>query len=179
MEANALHNIGYGMYIISSFKERKMNAQIANTVFQITSDPPTIAISINKTNLTHEFIEASSVFTVSILEESTPLKFIGKFGFRSGRTEDKFKNTLFEKLSSGCPVVTECALAYLEANVIKKLDCGTHTLFLGQLADSKIITQGKPMTYSYYHEVKRGTTPSSAPTFIKGEKAASEKAKGS
>ena len=169
MDQNALHNIGYGMYIISSFKGGKMNAQIANTVFQITSEPPTIAISINKTNLTHEFIEASSVFTVSILEESAPLKFIGKFGFRSGRIEDKFKDTRFEKLSSGCPVVTECALAYLEAKVIKKLDCGTHTLFLGQLLDSKIITQGKPMTYSYYHEVRRGTTPSSAPTFIKGE----------
>ena len=169
MNQNALHNIGYGMYIVSSFKEAKLNAQIANTVFQITSDPPTIAISINKKNLTHEFIEASLVFTVSILEEATPLKFIGKFGFRSGRTEDKFKDTRFERLSSGCPVVTECTLAYLEAKVIKKLDCLTHTLFLGQIVDSKIITQGKPMTYSYYHEVKRGTTPSNAPTFIKGE----------
>jgi len=169
MDQNALHNIGYGMYIVSSFKDGRMNAQIANTVFQITSQPATIAISINKSNLTHEFIESSSVFTVSILEESTPLKFIGKFGFRSGRVEDKFKDTRFEKLPSGCPVVTECALAYLEANVIKKLDCLTHTLFLGQLTDSKIISEGKPMTYSYYHEVKRGTTPASAPTFIKNE----------
>jgi len=169
VDLNVLRNISYGMFIVSSSREKALNGQIANTVFQITSEPPTIAISINKSNLTHEFIESSSVFTISILEESTPLKFIGKFGFKSGRVEDKFKDTRYEKSSSGCPVVTECALAYLEARVIKKLDCLTHTLFLGQLTDSKIISEGKPMTYSYYHEVKRGTTPASAPTFIKNE----------
>lgn len=169
MDPNVLHNIGYGMYIVSSNKGSLINGQIANTVFQITSEPITIAISINKKNLTHEYIDSSKRFSISILEQETPLNFIGKFGFKSGRVEDKFKDTKFIKLDSFCPVALDNALCYFEAKVMNQLDCGTHTLFLGQVTDSKILKVGKPMTYDYYHQVKRGTTPETAPTFIKEE----------
>ncbi|NQT75384.1 MAG: flavin reductase, partial [Candidatus Omnitrophica bacterium] len=85
MDPNVLHNVGYGMYVVASNKGDALNAQIANTLFQITSEPVTIAVSINKKNLTHEYIENSSRFTASILSEDAPLNFIGRFGFRSGR----------------------------------------------------------------------------------------------
>jgi rubredoxin/flavin reductase (DIM6/NTAB) family NADH-FMN oxidoreductase RutF len=169
MDPNVLHNIGYGMYIASSNKGTALNGQIANTVFQITNEPVTVAISINKKNLTHEYIMASSRFSVSVLEEETPLSFIGKFGFKTGRTEDKFKDIKYKLLDSGCPVVLDHSVCYFEAEVINKFDCGTHTLFLGRLTGSAILKTGKPMTYDYYHQVKRGTTPATAPTFIKGE----------
>ena len=169
MDSNVLHNLSYGMYIVSSSKGDLLNGQIANTVFQITSEPVTIAISINNKNLTHEYIQSSSRFSLSILDEKTHLAFIGKFGFKSGRSADKFRDTKFIKLASGCPVVVENALCYLEAKVVKSLDCFTHTLFIGEMTDSKMLKTGRPMTYDYYHQEKRGTTPSSAPTFIKSE----------
>lgn len=165
-----MHNISYGMFIVSSFKDKALNGQIANTVFQITSSPVTIAVSINKKNLTHEYIEASKRFSVSILEEAAPLPFIGKFGFKSGRQEDKFKDTGFKVLESGCPIVIDHSIGYIEAEVSLCFDCGTHTLFIGCMKDSAILKDGKPMTYDYYHNVKKGTTPPKAPTFIKGEK---------
>ena len=169
MDPHILHNISYGMFIVSSFKDKALNGQIANTVFQVTSVPVTIAISINKKNLTHEYIEASSRFSVSILSEETPLEFIGKFGFKSGKDEDKFKSTAFRMLGSGCPAVTDHTIGYLEAEVINKFDCGTHTLFLGFMKENAILMEGNPMTYAYYHIVKKGKTPPKAPTFIRGE----------
>jgi rubredoxin/flavin reductase (DIM6/NTAB) family NADH-FMN oxidoreductase RutF len=169
MDPNVLHNLSYGMYIVASNRADRLNGQIVNTVFQITSEPVTIAISINKQNLTHEYISASSRFALSILDESTPLAFIGKFGFRSGRNEDKFKEVNFKKLGSGCPVVLDNTLCYVEARVVKSLDCFTHTLFIGEMTGSEMLKSGKPMTYDYYHQVKRGTTPATAPTFIKSE----------
>ena len=169
MDTEVLRNISYGLYIVSSNKGGLLNGQIANTVFQITSEPVTIAVSINKQNLTHEYIESSSRFTVSILDEKTPLLFIGKFGFKTGRAEDKFKDVKFTVLGSGCPVVTDNTVGYLEAKVVGKLDCSTHTVFLGEMTESNMLRSGKPMTYEYYHQVKRGTTPSTAPTFIKEE----------
>lgn len=169
MDPNVLHNMSYGMYIVSSNKGELLNGQIVNTVFQITSEPVTIAISINKQNLTHEYIETSSRFALSILDEKTSLAFIGKFGFKSGRTENKFKDINFKKLPSGCPVVIDNTLCYIEAKVVKKMDCFTHTLFIGEMTDSEMLKNGKPMTYDYYHQEKRGTTPASAPTYIKSE----------
>ena len=163
------------MFIVSSCKDKTPNGQIANTVFQITSEPVSVAISINKKNLTHEYIESSRRFSVSILEEAAPLVFIGKFGFKSGKQEDKFKGTNFKLLASGCPVVTDYSIAYLEAEVINQFDCGTHTLFLGGMKESVILKEGKPMTYDYYHNVKKGTTPPKAPTFIRGESSGRDK----
>lgn len=177
MDQHVLHNIGYGMYIVASNKGDSLNGQIANTVFQVTSIPVAVAVSINKENFTHELIEASSRFTVSILEKDAPLDLIGKFGFKTGKKEDKFKDVQFEKLVSGCPVVLDYAIGYLEAKVTGKLDCGTHTVFLGEMTDSKLLKTGTPMTYAYYHEVKRGTTPKTAPTFIKEEGTATGGAK--
>jgi len=169
MDLNVLHNISYGMFIVSSNKEKAFNGQIANTVFQATSEPATIAISINKENLTHEFIDVSKQFSVSILAEETPLIFIGNFGFKSGRKEDKFKNVKYRVLDSGCPVVLDNAVAYIHAKLINKFDCGTHTLFLGEIVTSEMVKAGNPMTYDFYHQVKRGSTPQTAPTFIKNE----------
>ncbi|OGW76899.1 MAG: flavin reductase [Omnitrophica bacterium RIFCSPLOWO2_02_FULL_45_16] len=169
MDPNVLHNISYGMFIVASNKDNAFNGQIANTVFQITSAPVTVAISINNKNLTYEYIKDSKHFSVSILEEDAPLTFIGKFGFKSGRQEDKFKDANFKVLSSGCPVITDYSIAYLKADVIKSIDCLTHTLFLGCMKDGGILKEGKPMTYDYYHNVKKGATPPKAPTFIRGE----------
>ena len=175
MDPNVLHNISYGLYVVSSNKDKAINGQIVNTVFQITSQPVTMAISINKGNLTHGFIEASSRFSVSVLGEDAPLAYIGKFGFKSGRSADKFKDTKFVILESGCPVALDYAICYLEAKVLNRLDCGTHTLFVGEMTESKIVKPGTPMTYAYYHLTKRGTTPSTAPTFIKDEMASQDK----
>ncbi len=170
MNTKALQKISYGLYIVGSKKADKFNAQVANTVIQITSEPPTIAVSINKNNLTHEFIRTSKVFTVSVLSRDTPISFIGNFGFKSGRDIDKLKGIKYIKGETGAPVVTENAVSYLEARVIKEVDVGTHTFFIGELAGGDILVEGEPMTYAYYHQVKRGTTPRTAPSYIEEQK---------
>jgi flavin reductase (DIM6/NTAB) family NADH-FMN oxidoreductase RutF/rubredoxin len=167
MSNKALYKIGYGMYVISSKNNGKFNGQIANTVFQITSDPPTIAVSIHKNNLTHEYINTSKAFAVSILNKNTPMQFIGIFGFKSGRDSDKFKDVEYKIGMTGAPVVLDNALAYLDAEVINSLDVGTHTVFIGKIVDSAVINETEPMTYDYYHEVKKGKAPTTAPTYMK------------
>jgi len=166
----ALHRISYGLYVVTSRRSDEFNGQIANTVFQVTSEPATIAVSIDKQNLTHEFIRESRVFTVSVLSKNTPLKFIGHFGFKSGRDIDKLVGINYNVGRTGAPVVLDHTVACLEAEVIKEVDAGTHTIFIGEVVDAEVLTDEEPMTYAYYHLVKRGITPKAAPTYIKGEK---------
>ena len=170
MNHKALHDCSYGLYVISSRKGDRFNGQIANTVFQVTSDPPTIAVSINKQNLTHEFISESKVFTASILSQDTPLSFISHFGFKSGRETDKLKGVNYRLGETKAPIVLDHSLAYLEARVINQVDVGTHTIFIGELVGADVLRQGEPMTYAYYHQVKRGTTPKTAPSYIEERK---------
>jgi flavin reductase (DIM6/NTAB) family NADH-FMN oxidoreductase RutF/rubredoxin len=167
MDLRALYLCSYGIYVVASKKGDKHNGQIANTVFQVTAEPPTIAVSINKENLTHDFISESKVFTASIISTEAPMTFIGKWGFKSGRDTDKFEDTNYKVGTTGAPVVLDYALGYIEAEVVNTLDVGTHTLFIGRVVSCEIVGQGEPMTYAYYHQVKKGKTPKKAATYQK------------
>jgi flavin reductase (DIM6/NTAB) family NADH-FMN oxidoreductase RutF/rubredoxin len=172
MNLKAVQKICYGMYVISSKKDDKINGQIANTLFQITSEPPTVAVSINKQNLTHEYIMASKAFAASIVSKDAPMNFIGNWGFKSGREIDKFKEAKFKRgVATGTPIVLDYATGYLECEVLSSTDVGTHTIFIGKVVDCEVLSEGDPMTYAYYHQVKGGKSPKTAPTYVKEEKA--------
>ena len=170
MDLSVFYAFSYGIYVVSSRKGDRLNGQIANTAFQVTSDPPRIAISINKQNLTHEYIKDSGIFGVSVLERDVPLKVIGLFGFKSGRDVQKFSEVEYKQCGLGSPVLLEYSLGYIEAKVVDELDVGTHTIFVGEVVEAERLKVGEPMAYAYYHEVKRGKSPKTAPTYVEEEK---------
>ena len=169
VDRKAFRDLSYGLYIVTSQSAGKLNGQIVNTVIQVTSDPPRIAVIINKDNLTHEFISKSRVFGVSVLEETAPLKFFGPFGFRSGRDVDKLARVQFKEGVTGSPLVTEHALSVLEAEVFDQVDLGTHTVFMADVVSSEVLKSGKPLTYHYYHQELKGKSPPAAPSYSPNE----------
>ena len=168
LDLESLFNLSYGMCIISSRKGNDFNGCIVNTAFQITPEPPMIAVSVNRQNLTHEYITKSKVFVISVLAEETPLDFIGRFGFRTGRDTDKFQEVNYKLGIAGAPIVLDNTVAFIEAEVTNAIDVETHTLFIGRIAACETIDESKvPMTYNYYRNVKGGRTPRTAATYIK------------
>jgi flavin reductase (DIM6/NTAB) family NADH-FMN oxidoreductase RutF len=158
-------DLSYGLYIVTSRHGDQMNGQIVNTVIQVTSDPPRVAVIINKKNLTHDFIARSKVFGVTVLDEATPMKFLGPFGYRSGRDINKFSEVQFKEGVTGCPLVTEHAVSLLEAEVFDQIDLGTHTIFVGNAVNTEVVRDGRPLTYQYYREFLKGKSPPNAPTY--------------
>lgn len=171
LDLKALWVLSYGLYVVASRDGDRLNGQIANTVFQVTAEPPRIAVSISKENLTHEYISRSGIFSVSVLDVNTPMTFIGLFGFKSGRDVEKLSDVEYELGGAGCPVVTENALAVLEVRVIDRVDVGTHTVFTGEVVSARVLREGEPLTYADYHRIKKGKAPKNAPTYRgEGEK---------
>jgi len=166
IDQTCLHKIQYGMYVISTKFDNKLNGQIATTLFQVTNSPIKIAICLSKKTFTHELILKSNIFSASILEQETPMKFIGSFGFRCGKDCDKFCNINFATDLTGCPLILDHSLVIMESEVIQQLDVGTHTLFIGVVKSAKKIKDGIAMTYEYYHNVIKGKSPENAPTYI-------------
>lgn len=165
MDLLSLQNLSYGVYVVASRSGEKLNGQIANSVFQVTSQPPQITACINKENLTHKFISESGLFSVTILSEEAPMAFIGKFGFKSGKDTDKFHDVKFKMGITSVPITLDYSVSYLECKMINSLDAGTHTLFVGEVVAAEKVSDGKPMTYAFYHEVKKGKAPKTAPTY--------------
>jgi len=175
MDKAAFYKLSYGLYVVSSRKDDLFNGQIANTTFQVTSEPPTIAVGINKQNLTYEYIKASGKFAVSVLSKLAPMQLIGLLGFKCGRDINKFENLNIRLGKTGVPIVLDNTIAYIEAEVVNEMDCGSHTIFIGQVRDCGILNADEePMTYAYYHEVKRGKSPKTAPTYQASDNVESE-----
>jgi len=161
----ALQQCSYGVYIVAAQDGGRRNGQVANTVCQVTSEPAMISVCINKGNLTHEMIAKSGAFSVSILDEETPMQLIGLFGFKSGRDVAKFEGVRHKLGQTTAPIVLDHATSYVECELAGSMDVGTHTIFVGRVVDAEVVSASRPMTYEYYHQIKGGKSPKTAPTY--------------
>ena len=66
MNKNAIRKLSYGVYIISTVDKDRPTGCTANSAMQITSAPPTIAVSINHDNYTNKCIQESGIFSIGI-----------------------------------------------------------------------------------------------------------------
>ncbi|MBQ9985627.1 MAG: flavin reductase [Oscillospiraceae bacterium] len=171
MNKNAIRNMSYGVYVISSKDAGRDVGCVANSAMQITSSPATIAVSINHDNYTNGAIRSSGVFAISVLPEDIDQSVIGTFGFKSSRDVDKF--SLVASVEKSGLRIPSGALCYIVCKVIDTMETATHTVFLGEVADADMLNSGEPMTYAYYHKVKKGTSPKNAPTYVEEEAAPS------
>ncbi|MEA3283731.1 MAG: flavin reductase family protein [Synergistota bacterium] len=161
----ALYSLSYGVYLVSSVNEDgRFNGQIANSAIQVSAEPPTIAVSIHRENLTGEYIERSGVFSLSVLDQTVPMLFIGPFGFKCGRSVDKFVDCRYKVGSTGAPMVLDYSVATMEAKVISVMEVHTHRIFVGEIVGATVVGDGEPLTYAQYHTVKKGKSPANAPT---------------
>lgn len=168
MNANTFSKLTYGVYIIAAGDKNKHNAFIATAVFQVTAIPEKIAVACNKKNFTIQFIEEKKAFSISVLKQNYTPAIMGKFGFRSGRDFDKFEGSdYFFTKNTGVPVILDDTITWFECQVEQSIDVGTHILFIGRVLDCEMVDEQQiPLTYHYYHEVKKGLTPQNAPSYV-------------
>ncbi len=167
MDYKAFFKLSYGLYVISTSHNGRKNGYIANTAFQVTSEPAQIAISCNKDNLTSEMLNKSDKFSISVLKQEAGSDVIGNFGYQSGKELEKFSSVEHIVTENGVPVVTQDCLAWFECKVVQKMDVGTHIVYVGEVLDMEVLDEeGTPLTYDYYHKVKKAFSPKNAPTYI-------------
>jgi len=103
------------------------------------SNPPAVAVSVQKTRQTYENILDKRAFTVSIPSRSH-VEATDFWGIVSGRESDKFvatgltpeRGTLVD-----APYVKEFPVA-LECRLIQTTEIGVHTQFIGEILDVKV-----------------------------------------
>lgn len=163
MDKKVLRNLSYGVYAVTSRDKDKNVGCIANSIMQVTSNPSVIAVSINHDNYTNKVIKENNKFGVSILKETTDVKIIGTFGYKSSKDNDKFDGINFKEISE-IPVL-ENTCGYMVCKVIDTMETSTHTIFLGEVIEADDYSTENAMTYKYYHENLKGSSPKNAPTY--------------
>jgi flavin reductase (DIM6/NTAB) family NADH-FMN oxidoreductase RutF/rubredoxin len=165
LDKKALYQISSGLYLVSSKNEGHQAGCIINTLMQVTSKPVQVSITINKENDTTDTILKSNVFHVTALASNVDMNVIATFGFQSSKEIDKFQSfeTKYDTLDN--PYIEEGMNASFACKVVHTLDVGSHIIIVGEVVESESLSQENSMTYAYYHDVKKGTSPKNAPTY--------------
>ena len=151
LDGKAMFKLSYGLFVLTARDGAKDNGCIINTAAQLTSSPMRISITVNKANYTHDMIQKTGVFNVSVLSESTPFSVFQQYGFQSGRTADKLSGKE-PRTENGVAYLAEHANAVISGKVISTVDCGTHTLFIADVTEAHVLSREASATYAYYFE---------------------------
>lgn len=152
MDKKAVYNFTYGLFVLTVRLNEKHNGCIINTGIQVTTDPNRISITVNKANLTHNMLAYTGEFNISILSEKATFPIFERFGFQSGMNVDKFAGYAYcAEAANGIKYITEGTNAYISAKVVQSIDLGTHTMFIADVTDMKVLDKAPSASYSYYH----------------------------
>ena len=151
VEQNAMFSLSYGLFVLTARDGAKDNGCIINTVTQLTDSPKRISIAVNKANLTHDMIVKTGEFNVSVLSNDAPFALFQHYGFQSGRNTDKFAGVQgMARSTNGIYYIPYCTSAFLSAKVTQAVEFETHTLFIADVTEAKLLSNVPSMTYAYY-----------------------------
>ena len=105
MDRKAMYKLSYGLFVLTAREDEKDNGCIINTAIQAASEPNQLSICVNKANYTHDMIQRTGKFTVSVLSQKAQFELFKHFGFQSGRDTNKFE--AFEKCVRGTKLVKQ------------------------------------------------------------------------
>jgi len=151
-DLNALFNIGYGLYVITSNDGKKDNGLIVNTVTQVTNTPNRIAVTINKENYSHHVIKQTGKMNINCLTVNAPFNVFEVFGFQSGRNVDKFAEYETLRSDNGLVFLPRYINSFMSLKVEQYIDLDTHGMFICSVTEARVINSDETMTYTYYQD---------------------------
>jgi flavorubredoxin len=152
-DVNAMFRIQCGLFVLAVRDGEKDNGCIINTVMQITSQPDRISVAVNKASLTHDMVNKTQEFNVCVLSENAPLSVFERFGFRSGRDGNKFEEAHSNtRTANKVRYLPKYANAVISAKVVQAHDYGTHTVFVAEVTETRVLSNTPSVTYQYYSD---------------------------
>ncbi len=152
IDSKAMQKLSYGLFVLTARQDGKDAGCIINTAQQISASPITMSIAVNKQNHTHDVIQATGEFNVSVLSEEATFELFTHFGFQSGHTVDKFKDFVLPRTENGLTYVGWATNAVYSCRVTSMIDCGTHTLFIADVTEARTLSDSASATYAYYFD---------------------------
>ncbi len=150
VDNSALFRIGYGLYVVTSKDGACDNGLIVNAITQVTNTPNRVAVTINKSNYSHDTIKKTGVMNVCCLSTEAPFGVFETFGFQSGRDVNKFEGCEPLRSENGLVYLPRYINAVISLAVEQYVDLDTHGMFICTVTEAKVLSDVETMTYNYY-----------------------------
>lgn len=135
-----------GVTVVTTDFDNKFHGMTVTSFTSVSVFPPVVCVSINQQTRTHQMIEKSGIFAVTVLEEAQG-EISDCFAGRVDDEGDRFSCIDVFKLETGAPLISG-GIAFFDCKVINKVVVGDNTVFFGEVVTTKLDESGKPLLYS-------------------------------
>jgi flavin reductase (DIM6/NTAB) family NADH-FMN oxidoreductase RutF len=154
----AMRQWATGVTVVSSFHAGVRHGMTVSSFTSISLQPPLVLVSLSKDARTHDLVQRSGAFGVTMLDQ-TQSEISDRFAGRTTEDQDRFIDLDTFVLDTGAPFLVG-GLSYLDCLVIASQDIGDHTIFVAQVIALQIGADGAPLIYydrSYHRLMSEDT----------------------
>jgi flavin reductase (DIM6/NTAB) family NADH-FMN oxidoreductase RutF len=138
-----------GVAIVTATHSGKQYGMTVNSFTSISLEPPLISVALKRLTHTHELVEASGEFSVTILS-AYQKELSDRFAGKQPEIKDRFEEVTTEILSISAPVI-KGGMAYFNCRVVNSIPVGENTLFVAEVIAVSRIGDGEgednPLVY--------------------------------
>jgi len=134
-----------GVAVVTAVHDGQRYGMTVNSFTSISLEPPLIAVTLKQLTHTHDLVEKSGEFAVTILsadQKNLSDRFAGKIP----EITDRFEGVPTETLSLNAPII-QGGLAHFNCRVVNSYPVGENTLFLAEVVDVRGEGEGEPLVY--------------------------------
>ncbi len=128
-----LWSLPTGLYVLGSRAAGRRNLMTLNWATQVATEPKLVGVSVEKAAVTHMLVAEGRAFTLNVLDRrdrAVVRKFVKPLD--DGGAPADLAGFAVHREVTGAPVL-DLAAAWLDCRVTQEVDCGSHTLFVGEI----------------------------------------------
>ena len=134
-----------GVAVVTAQHDGHRYGMTVNSFTSISLEPPLISVALRQLTHTHELVEKSNEFSITILAANQK-ELSDRFAGKLPHVHDRFDGVLTETLLMEAPLI-QGGIACFNCRVFKAIPVGENTLFVAEVIAVRGEGQGNPLVY--------------------------------
>ena len=134
-----------GVTVVTAIHEGQCYGMTVNSFTSISLEPPLISVALKKLTHTHELVEKSGEFAITILSTNQG-DLSDRFAGKMPNIIDRFEGVETDKLLIDAPLL-KGGVAYFNCRVVNSIPVGENTLFIAEVIAAQGTGEGEPLVY--------------------------------
>lgn len=134
-----------GVTVVTAAHAGQRYGMTVNSFTSISLDPPLISVALRKLTHTHELVERSGEFSVTILSAGQS-QLSDRFAGRHPEIKDRFEGVEMETLAIPAPLL-KGGMGFFNCRVVNAVPVGENTLFVAEVVAARGEGEGDPLVY--------------------------------
>src|SRR5258706_2484492 len=134
-----------GVAVVTATHAGQRYGMTVNSFTSISLEPPLVSVALKNLTHTHELVEKSGEFSVTILS-AVQKELSDRFAGRHPQIKDRYEGVSTETLSIDAPLI-KGGIAYFNCRVLNSILVGENTLFVSEVIAAQVEGTGEPLVY--------------------------------